>query len=54
MASKKKDQLISDELGKKTAEILRTLTPREEAVLRARFGIGESDATKKKKLLTRF
>lgn len=37
----KPDAVISAELAEQTRKVLATLTPREEEVLRQRFGIGE-------------
>ena len=36
------DSLINNNLAEQTRKVLATLTPREEKVLRMRFGIGES------------
>ncbi len=41
------DALISMNLVERTRKVLATLTPREEKVLRMRFGIGECDRTLK-------
>jgi RNA polymerase primary sigma factor len=38
------DAAMSNNLAEKTREVLATLTPREEKILRMRFGIGESHA----------
>lgn len=38
----KPDAVISAELAEQTRKVLATLTPREEEVLRQRFGIGEA------------
>ena len=38
------DRLIHVDLAEKTRKILASLTPREEKILRMRFGIGEKDA----------
>jgi len=39
------DAVISMDLGERTRKVLATLTPREEKILRMRFGIGESEHT---------
>jgi len=37
------DEAVAADLSKRTREVLATLTPREEKILRMRFGIGEAD-----------
>jgi len=43
-AESPQDTIILNELGERTRAVLKTLSPREETILRMRYGIGESSA----------